>query len=143
MIWALGIVVLIVIGWYTFEGWWDRRLFRSGQDRICANIHPAKARAFLDSHPGTQVIDVRSRSEFAGGALPGAVNVPLGDMAFDHTLDGLDPKLPVLVYCAGGFRSRKAVPILMARGFTNIQHLHRGFHSWKLAGLPVTTRDGA
>ena len=44
---------------------------------------------------------------------------------------------PVLVYCAGGYRSRKAVSILRELGFVSIHNLHRGFHSWRLAGLPV------
>jgi rhodanese-related sulfurtransferase len=37
----------------------------------------------------------------------------------------------VLVYCAGGFRSRKAVAKLKELGFKNIQHIHRGYMSWK------------
>jgi rhodanese-related sulfurtransferase len=36
----------------------------------------------------------------------------------------------VLIYCAGGFRSRKAVVVLKELGFENIQHLHRGYGSW-------------
>ena len=43
----------------------------------------------------------------------------------------LDKKKPVLVYCAGGFRSRKAVLKLKELGFQNIQHIHRGYLSWK------------
>jgi rhodanese-related sulfurtransferase len=34
------------------------------------------------------------------------------------------------VYCAGGYRSRKAVVQLKQLGFENIQHLHRGYLSW-------------
>jgi rhodanese-related sulfurtransferase len=43
----------------------------------------------------------------------------------------LDKKKPVLVYCAGGFRSRKAVVKLKELGFENIQHIHRGYMSWR------------
>jgi rhodanese-related sulfurtransferase len=68
---------------------------------------------------------------FHGEALPGAVNVSLGDAAFDRKVGGLDRKRPILVYCAGGFRSRKAVERLKAMGFENIRHLHRGYMSWK------------
>ena len=42
----------------------------------------------------------------------------------------LDRKKPVLVYCAGGFRSRKAVIVLKELGFENTQHLHGGYGSW-------------
>ena len=77
------------------------------------------------------MLDVRSEGEHAGGALPGAVNVSLGDPAFDEKTGALDRTRPVLVYCAGGFRSRKAVDRLKAMGFENIRHLHRGYLSWK------------
>ena len=76
------------------------------------------------------MLDVRSDGEFAGGALPGAVNVSLGDAAFDEKVGALDRSRPVLVYCAGGFRSRKAVAKLKELGFENIQHIHRGYMSW-------------
>jgi rhodanese-related sulfurtransferase len=77
------------------------------------------------------VLDVRSDKEFAGGALPGAVNLSLGDAVFDEKAGALDRSRPVLVYCAGGFRSRQAVERLKAMGFQDIRHLHRGYLSWK------------
>lgn len=50
---------------------------------------------------------------------------------FDSKVSALDKEKPVLVYCAGGFRSRKAVAKLKELGFQNIQHIHRGYMSWK------------
>ncbi|MFN0075941.1 MAG: rhodanese-like domain-containing protein [Prosthecobacter sp.] len=137
MIWTLAILIFIVLGWYAFEGRWDRRLFKAEPGRVCVNVHPTEAKVFLDAHPDTQVLDVRSDAEFSGGALPGAIHISLGDAAFQEKLGKLDMAKPVLVYCAGGFRSRKAVAALKAQSFTNIQHLHRGYHSWQLARLPV------
>lgn len=124
-------ILVIVVSWYLFEGSWDRRLFSAGAGKVCENLNAIEAAAFLREHPETQVLDVRSEGEHAGGALPGAVNVSLGDAAFERKVDGLDRKRPVLVYCAGGFRSRKAVERLKAMGFENIRHLHRGYMSWK------------
>ena len=140
MIWTVAILIFIVLGWYGYEGRWDRQLFKTEPGRVCVNIHPLEAQAFLDAHPDTQVLDVRSDAEFSGGALPGAIQFSLGDAAFQEKLGKLDKAKPVLVYCAGGFRSRKAVAVLKAQGFTNIQHLHRGYHSWRLAGLRVVQK---
>ena len=130
VIMAAGILV-IVVSWYVFEGSWDRRLFSAEDGKVCENFNAVEAGAFLCDHPESQVLDVRSEGEHAGGALPGAVNVSLGDAAFDRKVGGLDRKRPILVYCAGGFRSRKAVERLKAMGFENIRHLHRGYMSWK------------
>ncbi len=137
MIWALIILTSIIVAWYWFEGRWDRRLFSSEPGRVCANVHPKEAMAFLDAHQNTQVLDVRSDAEFSGGALPGAIHISIGDQRFLQKAGQLDKQRPVLVYCAGGYRSRKAVEVLKTQGFANIQHIHRGFHSWRLAGLPV------
>jgi len=59
------------------------------------------------------------------------VNISLGDEAFDSKIAPLNQAKPILVYCAGGFRSRKAVAKLKELGFQNIQHIHRGYMSWK------------
>lgn len=133
MTWALLIFALIIIGWYGFEWRWDRGLFATEPGRVCVNVRPKEAKAFMDAHSETQILDVRSVAEFSGGALPGAIHVSIGDSAFQQKLGKLDKDKPVLVYCAGGFRSRKAVAVLKALGFTNIQHLHRGYHSWQMA----------
>lgn len=127
MLWILITVIAVVVGWYMYEGAWDHRLFTEG----CHNLSASEANAWLREHPETQVLDVRSASEFSGGALPKAVNISLGDEAFDSKVGTLDKEKPVLVYCAGGFRSRKAVAKLKEFGFKNIQHIHRGYLSWK------------
>ncbi len=134
MLWTILIITLIVAGWYWYEGSWDRKLFRKETGKICVNIRPAEAKALIASNPEVQVLDVRSDSEFAAGALPGAVHISIGDPQFDEKVVRLDVTKPVLVYCAGGFRSRKAVERLKELGFAHIEHLHRGYHSWTLSG---------
>ncbi|MBX7211951.1 MAG: rhodanese-like domain-containing protein [Verrucomicrobiaceae bacterium] len=131
LLWILIITVVAVGGWHWFEGGWDRRLFSPGHGRVCANLTAAQANAWLREHPETQVLDVRSAGEFSKGALPKAVNISAGDAAFDEKASALDKKKPVLVYCAGGFRSRKAVARLKELDFEIIQHIHRGYMSWK------------
>ena len=132
MIWILVVLAAVIGGWYLYEGSWDRRLFTNG----CHNINANEANAWLREHPETQVLDVRSASEFSSGALPEAMNISISDEAFDSKTAALDKTKPVLVYCAGGFRSRKAVAKLKELGFENIQHIHRGYMSWKPDAQP-------
>jgi rhodanese-related sulfurtransferase len=131
MLWTLVIVVAIIGIWYVYEGSWDRQLFKAAPGCVCENLNADQANAWLREHPETQVLDVRSKGEYDGGALPKAVNISIGDEAFDSRVNTLDKAKPVLVYCAGGFRSRKAVAKLKELGFKNIQHIHRGYMSWK------------
>lgn len=137
---AVGLIVLLVAtvaAWYVYEGRWDRALFTEHGGQICRNGSAQDAASFLQTHPLAQVLDVRSAAEFRAGALPNAIHLSFGDPAFKSNLGQLDSQHPVLVYCAGGYRSRKAVKLLRKHGFNHIQHLHRGYYSWKLAGLPI------
>jgi rhodanese-related sulfurtransferase len=61
---------------------------------------------------GAQLVDVRSPQEYAAGALPGAVNVPLQDI--QAGIQQLDNEKPVIVYCASGMRSQQAAQLLNA-----------------------------
>jgi thioredoxin 1 len=131
MIWTLIIVIAVVGLWYWYEGGWDRSLFKAAPGCVCENLNADQANAWLREHPETQVLDVRSKGEFEGGALPKAMNISIGDEGFETKIATLDRAKPVLVYCAGGFRSRKAVAKLKGLGFKNIQHIHRGYMSWK------------
>lgn len=131
MLWALLLFLAIAVGWYAFEVSWDRQLFKAAPGNLCANLNAQQAKAWLREHPETQVLDVRSKGEFDGGALPKAINLSIGEGDFGAKVAALDKEKPVLVYCAGGYRSRKAVAQLKELGFKNIQHLHRGYLSWK------------
>ena len=83
-----------------------------------------------------QLVDVRGAAETANGALPGAVEIPLTVLV--DSLDALDSSLPVVVYCASGYRSVVASSVLTQAGFADVSDLLGGFTAWHAAGLPVT-----
>ena len=128
---TLAVAALVIGLWYAFEAAWDNRLFEKESGSSCVNMSASEARDWLRDHPETQVLDVRSKTEFERGALPGAVHISIGDPCFEERVEALEKHHPVLVYCAGGYRSRKAVSRLKQLGFTNIRHLHRGYMSWR------------
>jgi glyoxylase-like metal-dependent hydrolase (beta-lactamase superfamily II)/rhodanese-related sulfurtransferase len=78
------------------------------------------------------VIDVREPAEFAGGHVPGAVNLPQADLA--TRLDEVPRDQPVLVICQGGFRSLRAAQFLSQRGFANVASVKGGTEAWRAAG---------
>lgn len=77
-------------------------------------------------------VDVRAPHEYAEGHLVDARNVPL------DTIDTvtLPQDKTIIVYCAGGRRSRAACAALCARGYTCI-NLDGGISAWMAAGLPT------
>lgn len=74
---------------------------------------------------GAQVIDVRSRAEFAAGHAAGSLNIPLSEIASRST--DLDRARAVVVCCASGVRSGLASRWLQANGFRPV--LNAG--SWR------------
>lgn len=67
---------------------------------------------------GAIVVDVRSPGEFASGARPGSLNIPLGEL--EEGGSRLDQTKPVIVCCASGTRSAVAARILRKHGFTSV-----------------------
>jgi phage shock protein E len=68
---------------------------------------------------GAKVVDVRSPAEFADGAYPGAINIPLP--ALPARMGELGPKdKPVVLYCASGARSGQAMRFLKQNGFADV-----------------------
>ena len=82
-----------------------------------------------------QIVDVRNPAEQSAGVVPGARSVPLPTLL--DRLGELDPRRPVVVYCAGGYRSSVAASLLRAHGFERVADILGGFDSWRVAGLPV------
>jgi len=82
------------------------------------------------------VLDVRPPEEFAAGHLPGAVNVPVDDLA--RRLKKLPKTREVIAYCRGPYclLSVDAVTLLRKKGY-KARRLEDGFPEWKAAGLPV------
>jgi ArsR family transcriptional regulator len=82
------------------------------------------------------VLDVRPEEEFQLGHVPGAVNIPLGDL--ERRLAELDPKQEIVAYCRGPWcvLSFEAVAALRKRGFA-ARRLEDGLPEWQAAGLPV------
>ncbi|MCK4866967.1 MAG: metalloregulator ArsR/SmtB family transcription factor [Alphaproteobacteria bacterium] len=88
------------------------------------------------------VLDVRPEEEFQLGHVPGAVNIPLGDL--ERRLAELDPKQEIVAYCRGPWclLAFEAVAALRKRGLT-ARRLEDGFPEWKAAGLPVEATPAA
>ncbi|MEM9561510.1 MAG: rhodanese-like domain-containing protein [Actinomycetota bacterium] len=75
-----------------------------------------------------QLIDVREPDEVAGGTLPGAVNIPLGDLP--TRVGELDQARRVVLLCRSGGRSTKAAEFLTASGFGDVVNLAGGMLAW-------------
>ncbi len=78
-----------------------------------------------------QLVDVRNPGEAEAGMIPGAVNIPVGQLP--DRLAELDPARPTVVYCAGGYRSSVAASLLRQRGFADVSDILGGYNAWEAA----------
>lgn len=107
-------------------------------------LEPVSREELLDRLRSGSVtlLDVRPEDEFAHGHLPGALNLPLAQLA--HRLSELPPDREVVAYCRGPWcvLSFEAVAVLRHQGY-RVRRLEDGFPEWKVAGLPIETGQRA
>ncbi len=80
-----------------------------------------KARRFLQE--GALVVDVRNPGEFNSGHVPGAINVPLGDLSAEASGRFRDKNQILLLHCLSGARSGIAKAQLKRLGYNNAYNL--------------------
>ncbi len=75
------------------------------------------------------LLDVRTPTEFAAGAIPGATNIPVDDLR-EHLAE-LPRDKPIALYCQVGQRGYLATRILLQNGFDAF-NLGGGYRTYKL-----------
>ncbi len=97
-------------------------------------IDAAELRAALAGARPPLLLDVREPAECAGGMIEGAANVPLGRLEREGLAalpTGFGADAPLVVYCAAGVRSLRAVRLLCERhGFREVRSLRHGLRGW-------------
>ncbi|PKW18228.1 ArsR/SmtB family transcription factor [Saccharopolyspora spinosa] len=84
------------------------------------------------------VLDVRPREEYEAGHIPGAVSIPVEELA--DKLGEIPADQEIVAYCRGSYcvLAHDAVRLLAAHG-RSARRLTDGMLEWQLAELPVET----
>lgn len=70
---------------------------------------------------GTLIIDVRSKGEFQGGHIKGALNIPVNELSGNLSkLKDKDKNKAIITCCASGMRSATAKNILQNAGYKEV-----------------------
>ena len=86
---------------------------------MAGTLSPEHAEDLL-AHGG-QLLDVRSPADCRRHRLPGALNIPVDSLCYEHKR--LNSRRPVIVYGASEVRSARAARLLAGKGFSRIYHL--------------------
>ena len=95
------------------------------------NVSAEEAYKLINDNKEIFILDVRTKDEYDGGHIPGAKLIPVQVLPAKIFELEKYKDMPVLVYCASGGRSPRAVDTLANNDFTNIYHLSRGISSWR------------
>jgi hydroxyacylglutathione hydrolase len=103
------------------------------KDRLSAPY----AAELLSSPEPPLAIDVRAPRERDQKYIAGSLSIPLNHLV--EKLETLPKGRPLMVYCAGGYRSSIAASLLERNGFDHVIEIAGGIAGWEAANLPVQT----
>ena len=75
------------------------------------------------------VLDVRNAGEREQGAVDGSLHIPLAELT--RRVDEVPTDRPVVVHCAGGYRSSVAASLLRNAGRPDVSDLLGGYGAWQ------------
>jgi len=95
------------------------------------------AAELLSSSQAPLPVDVRTPRERAQKFIAGSMAIPLNHLM--ENVGKLPRDRPLLLYCAGGYRSSIGASLLQRSGFDHVGEIAGGLAGWEAAKLPVQT----
>jgi hydroxyacylglutathione hydrolase len=124
---------LAMIGLDRVVGWYGEDVFAEfeGPEGEMEPMDQIPASWLLGSLDEFVVVDVRSKSEWDAGHVPGAIHMPLPSLAKRAQELPRDRKL--ILHCEGGVRSTIAVSFLYSIGFRDVVNVVDGYRAYEKA----------
>lgn len=100
-----------------------------------AVITPEALATRIEGGGAPPILDVRSRSEFDAGHIPGAVHIPFWKVGAPSCTIPAAQTDSIVVYCGHGPRAWMAGAVLRRRGYTQVSYLRGHMSGWRKSGL--------
>ncbi|MBX8636695.1 MAG: rhodanese-like domain-containing protein [Thermoplasmata archaeon] len=110
---------------YRYYGW------PYAEKGTYTDVDSAALYELIRTQKDLRIVDVRSRTEYARGHIPGAINIPFTRIAKNTALP-----VPTVFVCSTGHRSRMALRKSRGKELYNLAH---GYRKWIEAAFPVET----
>jgi hydroxyacylglutathione hydrolase len=102
-------------------------------ERLSAQV--AAERVAAANGEGPIIVDVRAPGERQEKRIPGSASMPLNHLV--ERVSELPADRPLLVHCAGGYRSSIAASLLQRHGFRQVGEIAGGIAAWEAGKLPL------
>lgn len=130
----LGRIGFDNVAGYLKDGMWSLDL-RPDLTVTTERLSAPLAAQLISSGEPPQVIDVRTPRERDQKFIDGSMSIPLNRLS--ERVAELPKNRPLLLYCAGGYRSSIAASLLQLRGFDRVSEIAGGMAAWEAAKLSV------
>jgi rhodanese-related sulfurtransferase len=110
---------------------------RVHHERNVPDLAPEELKSMQDRSTDLVILDVRTPEEYGRFCIPGAINVPGGDLILWAEELKRHKETNVIVNCAGRTRSIIGAAALRRLGLTNVHALRNGTMGWVLAGFEL------
>ena len=127
---------LIRIGYDDLVGYLEDGIEAWARDYPVETIHTINVQDLRERLDEVTLIDVRQKSEWDAGHIPGAIHFEGGRIAWEEPPFKQDK--PLVIQCASGNRSMVAISVLRRRGFDNLIQVEGGINQWKKNGFEIT-----
>jgi hydroxyacylglutathione hydrolase len=104
-------------------------------ERVSAQVAADRVAAASGDEAPPLLVDVRAAGERQKKHIAGSVSLPLSQLG--QRVAELPTDRPLLVYCAGGYRSSIAASLLQQHGLTRVSEIAGGITAWEAGKLPV------
>jgi len=108
-----------------------------GTEPTIGTISAADLAGRIGTDSAPVIFDVRTAEEFAGGHVPGAINLPHTEVAARAAEFATYQDREVVVYCRSGKRAAMAEADLQAAGFTRLLDLAGHMQQWTADRYPL------
>ena len=116
----LTIIVVLLLGYMLYP----KIMIKFNKN--VKNVSGDEAASLIRDTKDLVVLDVRNKGEYQSGHINGSKLMPVGEIASRISeLEKFRGK-PILVHCASGGRSPKAVNVLLKNKFGPIYHMNHG-----------------
>jgi len=126
---------LIRIGYDDVFGYLEGGIEAWAREYPVETVHSIKVKELRERLHEVTLVDVRNRSEWNDGHIPGANHFEGGRIAWEEFPFPMDK--PLVIQCASGNRSMIAVSVLKRRGIHNVMQVDGGINQWKMHGFEI------
>src|SRR5688572_29991872 len=113
---------------------------RVHHERDVPDLTPEELKSLQERSTDLVILDVRTPEEYGRFCIPGAINVPGGDLILWAEELKQRKETNVVVNCAGRTRSIIGAAALRRLGLSNVRALRNGTMGWVLAGFELESK---